>query len=277
MKTLVIDRDTVTGEMINARLAKLGHQATYEAVKNDGIERLAQEAFDVVFVDPAPMNDAKAMALNIKRTSMNAVYMLRLAGDETLPPYDDVIAAGCNDVLRKPIDPQALEAKVNNASNLIQFAEKLADTSEDFPSAGGVIAKSAFNQLFLSAIDRSGRYNEKTYILTIAIDNYDEIKSMDGDYNAEYSASKMASHVVNLRRMSDIIGQTGQNEYSILLQRVQKETEAIDAAKRFASSLDDVKDIVPEGGHKIMISINLLHIPSGEMPFTHLLKKYSEL
>ncbi|MEM6811282.1 MAG: diguanylate cyclase [Pseudomonadota bacterium] len=276
MKALIIDRDEMAAEMMTSRLTKLGHVATHEPVKNEGIEKLSAERFDVVFIDPSPMTDAQAMTLNIKRTTQSALYLFLLQGNDSELSYEEVTSAGCNDVIHKPLDPEDFEVKVNNAARLQDYAAKLGDTSEDFPSAGGVIAKSAFNQLFLSAIDRSGRYNELAYILQITIDNFDDIKAMDGVYNAEYSASKMAYHVVRLRRMSDIIGQTGQNEYCLLLQP-QNETEAIDAAKRFASSLDEFKDIVPDGGNKVLMTVRLLHLPSGQEPFTHTIAKYSEM
>jgi DNA-binding response OmpR family regulator len=277
MKTLIIDRDEMNAQMMTSRLEQHSHNVIYEPVKNEGVEKIANEQFDLVFIDPSPMKDAQALTLNIKRRSRYPLYLVLLAGDDTKPKYEEVTKAGCNDFLMKPVDAEQLETKVANAKRLHDLAANLGDTREDFPSAGGVISKSAFNQLFLSAMDRSGRYNELTYILAIAIDNYNELKEMDGAYSAEYSASKMAYHVVRLRRMSDIIGQTGKNEYQLLLQRTVDETEAIEAAKRFAASLDEFDDIVPPEGNRVTISVNLIHLPSGALCFSHKLKKYPDI
>ena len=67
---------------------------------------------------------------------------------------------GCNDLLKKPVSGEKLIVKSENAERMVGLVERIGDDSEDFPSAGGVIAKSAFNQLFLSSIDRADRYGE---------------------------------------------------------------------------------------------------------------------
>ena len=276
MKILIIDRDDMSAEMMRTKLTDMGHGCVVEPIKNDGIERVGRESFDLVYIDPSPMKDAQAMALNLKRTSRTPISVVLLTHNDDNIEYNDVMASGCNDFIYKPIDSQKLEQKTNNILRLRNYSEKLADMKEDFPSAGGVIAKSAFNQLFLSSLDRGGRYKERTYILTISITNYEEIKDLDGNYNAEYSASKMANMVANMRRLSDIMGQIGINEYALLLQRTENETEAVDAGKRFSAALDEAKELVPPGGHKVSISVRVLHLPSGREPFKHAITKHSE-
>ncbi len=277
MKILIIDRDEVTSRMMTPKLNDMGYDVVVEPVKDEAINRVGREKFDLILLDPSPMTDSQAMVLNLKRKSRTPIYIILLAKSDIDLKYDEVMSDGCNDFIQKPIDPSRLEHKIANVMRMRYYSQKLSDMREDFPSAGGIIAKSAFNQLFLSALDRGGRYLERTYILTISIDNYEEIRDLDGNYNAEYSASKMANLLVKVRRLSDIIGQIGINEYSLLIQRTQNETEAIDAAKRFTTVLDEAKDLVPDGGHKLKISIRLLHLPSGLEPFKFILEKNPNL
>lgn len=272
MKILVIDRDQLVSKMISSRLESEGHEITEEPVKNEGLERVAKENFDVIFIDPSPMKDARAMALNIRRSSKSYPYIILTTGEEEIDSAH-VMQMGCNDFVMKPLDQAEIHEKVNNAERLKKLFDNLGDASEDFPSAGGVIAKSAFNQLCLSAMERGGRYNELAFILAISVENYKDIKNMDGAYVADYSVSKMAHHMVRLRRMSDIIGQTGKHEYSLLLQRTQNLTEALDAAKRFAVTFDEIDDFLPAEGKEITIRIQLTHLPTGAQPFEHELSK----
>lgn len=272
MKILVIDRDQLVSQMITSRLESEGHEITAEAVKNDGLELVAKEPFDLIFIDPSPMKDARAMALNIRRTAMSAPYLILMSADEDIEATS-VMQMGCNDVVMKPLDQVDIHEKVENAQRLNALFDNLGDTDEDFPSAGGVIAKSAFNQLCLSAMDRGGRYNELAFVLSISVENYKEIKTLDGTYNADYSVSKVAHHMVRMRRQSDIIGQTGVNEYSILLQRTQDQKEAVDAANRFAATFDEIDDFLPAEGNEITIRITLTHLPTGRQPFDHKLSK----
>ena len=272
MKILVIDRDQLVAQMISSRLESEGHEIEVESVKSEGLERVAKERFDLIFIDPSPMKDARAMALNIRRSSRNYPYIILMTAEEDAQA-SDIMAMGCNDYICKPLDQSDIHTKVENAGRLQKLFDNLGDTNEDFPSAGGVISKSAFNQLCLSAMERGGRYNELAFILAIYIKNYKEMKALDGTYVADFSVSKMAHHMVRLRRQSDIIGQTGKNEYSILLQRTQNLTEAIDAAKRFAASFDEIDDFLPPEGKEITIRIELTHLPTGGCPFEHELMK----
>ena len=272
MKILVIDRDDLTSQMISSRLEAEGHEITHESVKNDGLERLEKESFDVIFIDPAPMRDARAMALNIRRAAKTFPYIILLSSEAEMTAVD-VMKMGCNDYVSKPLDPVDVQDKIVNAERLKALFSNLGDTSEDFPSAGGVIAKSAFNQLCLSAMDRGGRYSELAFVMAISVENYNDIKALDGQYVADYSVSKMAHHMVRLRRRSDIVGQTGANEYSILLQRTENVKEALDAAQRFAATFDEIDDFLPAEGNEIKIRIHLTHLPTGDCPFDHTLEK----
>lgn len=272
MKILVIDRDQLTSQMISSRLESEGHEVTIETIKSDGLERVAKENFDVIFIDPSPMKDARAMALNVRRSAKKTPFLIFMTGEEDITA-SEVMGMGCNDFVRKPLDQADIHQKVENAARLKRIFDNLGDTNEDFPSAGGVISKSAFNQLCLSAMDRGGRYNELAFILAISIENYEEVKNLDGAYYADFTVSKMAYHMVRMRRQSDIIGQTGVNEYSILLQRTENTQEALDAANRFAATFDEIEDFLPNEGSTIKIKIHLTHLPTGNKHFDHVLSK----
>lgn len=271
MKILVIDRDQMTAQMVSNRLAAEGHEVVVEAIKNEGLERVEKEVFDVVFIDPSPMRDARAMALNIRRSAKKYPHIIFMTADEGVTA-NEVMQMGCNDFVRKPFDQQDIKLKIENAQRLRDLFKNLGDTSEDFPSAGGIISKSAFNQIFLSAMDRAGRYNESSFIISISISNYKDIKTHDGAYFADYAVSKLAKHMVYLRRQSDIIGQTASEQYSIWLQTKDKK-EAIDAAKRFAVALEEMSDFQPSDGRDINIYISLTHLPTGKSDFDHMIVK----
>src|SRR3989339_777274 len=184
MKILVVDRDRLASQMINSRLTAQGHQVFEETVKNDALERIARENFDAVLIDPAPLTNPRPVVLGIRRSVSDYPYIILMSHDAT---QEEAIRAGTNDALKKPIDAESLDHKIANARRLVELVRRMGDESEDFPSAGGVIAKSAFNQLFLSAIDRADRYGEKTFIVFISISNYYEILEQSGPYAADFT------------------------------------------------------------------------------------------
>ena len=182
---------------------------------------------------------------------------------------EEAIRAGCNNVLQKPINDSDVKDLADDGIRLAHLVESIADEKEDFPSAGGVISKSAFNQLFRAAIDRACRYGELSYVVIIEVENYEDIRLDYGAYASDYAVSKMAYHLAQLRRQSDIIGQTGKNQYALLLQRPLDHSEPVEAAARFAAGLGALTDIAPPKCESVKILINLIHLPTGHLQAEH--------
>lgn len=266
MKVLIIDRDTMFSSLLASKIRAAGHEVIEKSIKNDGLEEMDTKQIDAVYFDPSPLNDPKAIIFHIRKAVHTYPYLVMMTaeGDQRA-----AIEAGCNDVLAKPMDPQALSASLANMERMSILVNRIGDENIDFPSRGGVISKSAFNQLFRSAIDRVSRYNELSHVLFISIQNYEDIKLDDGKYAADYAVSKLAQNLVRLRRQSDILAQTAENEYAILLQRPQTPTESMDAAKRFASSLQNQDDITSNGVTNLVIDVSLIHLPTGALNFNH--------
>lgn len=269
MKILVVDRDTLSTQLVKSRLEVMGHVLIEEPVKNNALERLAKEPFDTIFFDPAPLNNARPIILGIRRAVRNYPYIVLMSQDMTL---DDAIRSGANDVMIKPLDASRLDTIIKNADYMTKLITRMGDESEDFPSAGGVIAKSAFNQLFLSALDRADRYGERSYLVFIGIRNYREVLEMDGPQAAAYAAAKLSQYLVRLRRQSDIIAQTGKSEYCLMLQRPQYETEPMEAASRFAEALSQLEDISSSEVSTVNVHVTLIDIPVGCKHAEHVIR-----
>lgn len=265
MKILVIDRDALSTQLITSKLELLGHDISEEAVKNNALERLEMEPHDLVFFDPAPLNNARPIVLGIRRAVKNYPYVVLMAHDMD---KKDALKSGANDFMTKPFDAANLDDIVGNADRLTQLITRVGDETEDFPSAGGVIAKSAFNQLFLSCVDRADRYGERSFMVFISIHNYDDVVNTDGTYAADYATAKLSQYLVRLRRQSDIIAQTGKGEYCLLLQRPQYEAEPLEAANRFSEALERLDDVC-NGSEPVQIVLRLVDLPVGALHAEH--------
>ncbi len=269
MKILVIDRDTLSTQLVKSRLEAKGNTLIEEPVKNNALERLEKEEFDTILFDPAPLNNARPIVLGIRRAVRNYPYIVLMSQDMSL---DDAIRSGANEVLIKPLDAGKFDGLIKNAERMTNLITRIGDEREDFPSAGGVISKSAFNQLFLSALDRADRYGERSYLVFIGIKNYKEILDMDGPHAASYSTAKLSQYLVRLRRQSDIIAQTGKSEYCLMLQRPQYETEPLEAASRFAEALAQLDDIASSDRATVDVHVTLLDLPVGTKHVEHIIR-----
>ncbi len=269
MNILIVDREEMAANMLRSKLEQRGHDVVIEAVKETAIEHAKNENFDVIFVDPSPLKSAQQLIIDFRRFGCEYSYIVVLS--ENITP-DEAMQAGANDFLTKPVPGDYLEKVMDNAKYLLDLVRRIGDDSEDFPSAGGVIAKSAYNQLFLSALERADRYGERTFTLFIAIGNYREILELDGNYAANYAAANLSRALSRLRRQSDIIAQTAKFEYALLLQRPIYETEPVEAANRFATALAEMSEELSNAPSPIDIQITLAELPSGKRPVEHSLK-----
>jgi len=268
MQIMIVDKEEAAAQMLGAKFEALGHVVSIEKSKDKAVKRAIGENTQVFLIDPAPSNSIRQYILDLRRNVPGYPYVFTFGGDFSI---EDAVKSGANDIFAKPVDPQIIDEKLRNSDALIRLVQRIGDDSEDFPSAGGVIAKSAFNQLFLSALDRADRYGERTYVLFISVSNYQEILEMDGAYAADYAVAKLSQYLVRLRRQSDIIGQTAKYEYALLLQRPVYETEPVEAANRFAESLGKCEDIVSSGRTPVELKVSLIELPIGRTAQEHIL------
>jgi PleD family two-component response regulator len=270
MKILIIDNDIAASNLLKSRLLPMGH--VVEIIeKNDDMDKAISDGWDVIMFDPSPLTTLRPTILGIRRANRRNAYLIMLS--KTLE-FQEALTSGFNDFLAKPIDMNSMLDKIDHAVTLIAIQRHLNDDKIDFPSAGGVIAKSAFNQLFLACMDRADRYGEIAHIVFISIDNYPEIVAEAGSYEANLVSAKLAHHLVRLRRQSDIISQIKENEYALLLLRPMTESEPLEAAHRFAEALCKCTDIPFDQKMSANIRVFLMRLPTGETGVEHRMAIY---
>ncbi len=268
MQVLVIDRDEMAANLIKSRLEPVGHRVAIQADKSaEALDTISKENWDVIFIDPSPLTNPKPLVQSLRRNMRRYPYRILLSSTLGLA---EALTSAMNDALAKPVDPSLLDTHMTNAARLSNIMKHMGDDSEDFKSAGGVIAKSAFNQLFLSCIERADRYGENSFLLYITMSNYTSTVDRDGEVEADIMVAKMAKHLVRLRRQSDIIGQTRRNEYVLLMQRPAYESEPVDAANRFAEALSKCADII--AGSPLLeaeMTVSLVDLPTASLVISH--------
>ena len=268
MQVLVIDRDEMAANLIKSRLEPVGHRVAIQADKSaEALDAISREPWDVIFIDPSPLTNPKPLVQALRRNMRRYPYTILLSSTLGLA---EALTSAMNDALAKPVDPSLLDTHLANVSRLSNIMKHMGDDSEDFKSAGGVIAKSAFNQLFLSCIERADRYGENSFLLYITMSNYTSTVDRDGEVEADIMVAKMAKHLVRLRRQSDIIGQTRRNEYVLLMQRPAYESEPVDAANRFAEALSKCTDII--AGSPLLeaeLTVSLVDLPTASLVISH--------
>ncbi|MEZ0225046.1 MAG: diguanylate cyclase [Alphaproteobacteria bacterium] len=261
MEILVIDRESLTNQLISSRLGAKGHHVVAEPNKNLAFDMIKSGKFDCIMVDPAPLSEARPVVIGIWKNIRAVVkpYLILLSKTGTT---EEAILAGCNDVLNKPLSNVDLETKIGNAERIMEICRMLA-TEDNVHSSGGMIGKAAFNQLFLSAIDRAFRYGERSLIVFIEVTNHDEVVKAVGAPAFEETIKKLTEKMTFMRRQSDVIGRLGKETFAILLQRPQYETEPIDAINRFSEVLDKFYAAYEDKRGAPKLHLRLIELPQG--------------
>lgn len=266
MKILIVDRDEMTANRIKSRVEPMGHTVEIHPEKGEALDALLRQGWDVVMLDPSPITNIKQLSLQIRRNVRRNVHLVLLSDTLT---GQDATEGGYNELLAKPVDPAKIETIMDRAEYMNDLIRHLANDGIDFPSAGGVISKSAYNQLFLSCIDRAGRYGETAHTILISFNNFNQITVNDGSYDAEMISAKLAQHLVRIRRQSDIIAQIRPNEYALLLLKTTNESEPVEAAHRFAEVLSKCTDLPTTPYMDVELGVTLLALPQGEKIVEH--------
>jgi hypothetical protein len=180
---------------------------------------------------------------------------------------EEAVKAGANFYLNKPADDSTFESAIENLKNLSDFQAKLKDTSIDFPSIDGVISKSAFLQIFISALDRADRYGEQTFLTLASVSNIEDIRAQHGDEVAKEVCNNLKKYTMRIRRLSDIAGHTAENELCLMLMRPANEDEPKMAIERFADSMGEYAELISTSEAKATVNVKMMALPSGEITF----------
>lgn len=266
MKVLCVGDQTDVFRTVASVLNERGHETVHEFDLEQAVQALEQTNFDVTAFahsDPEAMHEAETQ---IRRKANNYAYSLCI--NEALQTDKAYLREGYNNGIKPSDLTTHLLTVLDDAELLHSLIAELGDDTEDFPSVGGVIAKSAFNQIFLSGVDRAGRYAEETYVLFIRMNNYQNLYEMGGPYLADVYAASLSKYLVSIRRQSDIIGQISKGGFALLMQRPSYPDEPMEAAKRFKDALLEANHITESSSHAAQISIALVALPSGNLSYS---------
>lgn len=267
MKIMVIDRDRDLVENIERICRDIGNiEVTIEPIKNTATEAVRSEQYGAIFFDPAPQNDEmRAVLIGARRGNPYYTPVVIMSHQLSL---DEARAVGANDYMQKPFDDELFKAKIKNLKQLADFNEKLQDESIDFPSKEGVISKSAFNQIFISCLDRADRYGEETYLTFATVENIEDIRAQHGDDVATEICENLKKYTTRIRRLSDIAGRTAENQICLMLTRPANAEEPRMAISRFADSMSEYAELISTSDARAVINVSMMAIPSGEITFS---------
>jgi adenylate cyclase len=116
---LVVDDDAVNRKLLEHNLLADGHNVVSAKDGNEALERLSDEAIDVVLLDVLmPGLDGFGVLEHIRSdSSLQELPVIMISGLEDFASVIRCIELGAEDYLPKPFDPVLLRARINAALN----------------------------------------------------------------------------------------------------------------------------------------------------------------
>ena len=263
MKILLVDRDETSTGLVQSYLKDKGHEVIVEPDRNRIFDHGDLDEFGAMFLDLSTQTSSIKFIADLKSRLNEKPYIVLMSqeGNEK-----EAYKASANAFLKKPVDKNALYDLIEQSQIFKGLASKLRDPDKNFPYHKGIISNTALNELFLASLDRTARYTENSMFLVFSLKNSAQIREDYGEKVEKQASDWVANHIIRLRRQSDIMAQTDDNEHMILIQRPIYKDEPIDAAQRFRASFLQSSDIdMPEAGGKplkLNINIRVINLPS---------------
>jgi PleD family two-component response regulator len=267
MNILIVDRDQNAAEMLQNMLESQGHHVAHETVRKGAQERLNNEQFDIIFIDPAPLSSAREFAMPLRWEQHDDYFYLVLTGHDANDAEANVVRSGMNTYLVKPFHAPQVDRVLQNATRLIEFMRRLR-TQKASLTDSQIFGQRGFYQLVLSALDRAYRYHEQAFLLVIRLNNIETLAAQAGPEVAANVLAELGKFLSRLHRLSDFLGHTGSDEYMLLILRPAVDTEPHDAVERFGTALHDFQEemaqrVIP--GFKLDLNLELWALPSAEL------------
>lgn len=268
MKILVVDRDDVSAGIIEGFCKKESYSVTLEKDRNQVYDLDDLDEFDVFFMDLSTLSNPLRFIVELKNRMTRTPYVVFMSQDDD---EKKALKGGANDFLLKPFETQIIGKYIENAKLFKNLVNDLANPEKQFPYHKGIVSNSALNELFLSSLERTSRYVEASALIFFTLKNSDQLDQDYGVDTKNQAAQWMANHVIRLRRQSDIMAQTGENQFVIFIPRPVYKKEPFDAAQRFRASFmqHPGSDLPQQAGKKINLNVNIsvVEIPTSKKVF----------
>lgn len=271
-KVLVVDRDRASSQTILDALKKGNVESIAELGKDNAIQMVGEQGYNIVYVDPTPQPDVRPFIIALRRMSgRNKKYVYVIVGtrDKT---RNDILNIGGNNHFSKPISPSEIAPCIENATRFLNFVAKVQSFEEDdtVVSQGGLMGRACLSQVLYSAVDRADRYGERAYVMDIKFDNIDVLKNQLGEEGYAAYMTNFTKELRKIRRHSDLIGRFDPHHFVLIMQRPVNDREPVDATARMAMNITQILQSDAFKSNPAKITLSTMSIPVGEIIADHI-------
>ncbi len=272
MRVLLADDDQVSRHILQETLYRWGFYVTPAA---DGLE-----AWELLQAEDAP----RLAILDWMMPGMDGIEVCRRVRNDLAGPYiyillltskrekEDIVkgmAAGADDYVSKPFDPQELQMRLKAGKRIVELQARLLKAQQDLQhmathdSLSGLYNRFAILDVLNRELSRASREDLDTGIIIADIDHFKRINDTLGHVAGDAILREVARRLRANIRAYDSVGRYGGEEFLLVLPNC-KENGAREIAERLRKAVYHDPMRLVEGIVRVTLSLGVTTCrPSG--------------
>ncbi|MEW9123897.1 MAG: diguanylate cyclase [Thermotaleaceae bacterium] len=173
---------------------------------------------------------------------------------------------GAFDYIKKPIDEIEVIARVQSALRFKNHENQLREMAMK-DGLTGIYNRSLLMELLEKEMIKGERMENPIAFVMLDIDHFKSINDTYGHMVGDMVLKKMAVHLNEVARKSDIVGRYGGEEFSIILPNVDRE-DAYQICERLRKAIENLEFITEKGRFHITVSFGV-YVKNKDEAITH--------
>jgi len=262
MRILIAEDDTVTRKLLEAHLAKWGHEVV---VCSDGAQAwqvlCGEDPPKLVVLDwMMPEMDGVTLCSEIRKREKQPYTYVILLTSKSLK--EDVVAgleAGADDYIIKPFDVHELNVRIRAGTRIVRLQEDLISAlrASEFQASHdaltGLWNRRAILEKIQQELDRSGRDGSNLGLVICDVDHFKQVNDNYGHLAGDAVLRELAKRIDSSLRSYDSVGRYGGEEFIILIPSSDG-AGAAELAERLRSSMAERSLRTNEGEFRCTMS-----------------------
>ena len=225
MKTLIADNDPMARLVLQRMLTAAGCEIVNAGGGEEALEIL-QEAdpprFALLGFRMSGMSGVEVVKELREGAGAVYTYTILLVTEWEKSQVMEGIAAGADDYLIKPIDPQALTARLVVAKRILKLQDQLLAAAKqavfiaDHDGLTGLYNHNAIVKALRREMSRSARAGNQTAVLMLDVDFFKKINDTHGHFVGDCVLEEVASRISHAVRPYDVVGRFGGEEFIVV-------------------------------------------------------------
>ncbi len=262
MKVLLAEDEAVSRRVLEAYLLRWGYDIE---VAQDGVQawRILQrpDSPRLALLDwMMPEMDGVEVCQHLRLRQWPYVYVLLLSAKAERKDLLEALAAGADDYLTKPFDPDELRARLTSGQRIVELQDQLLAAREDLrfqathDTLTGICNRGEILDIFHRELHRSYRHQSHIGVMMIDLDQFKRVNDSHGHMAGDAVLQEVTRRISRAIRVYDSVGRYGGEEFLVV-------TPANDAlglyalAERIRSEVESTAISTKVGMIRLTISI----------------------